>query len=204
MRSPRRKATPKVVGGKVQRKNRVDLSPAYWRVPPGQVVVERLRPGPGHRHILRKSDVETFIGLLPDWDELSKGLRAVLLAPGEGNTDGWCDNGIVAVCAWERELWQKLKIAHVKAHADLLSRLDVRIVRRHDSLGAYDELQWTEPQIRAYQLLHILLHELGHHHDRMTTRSQRAAARGEGYAETYARKYEEVIWSRYLETFDLH
>lgn len=56
MRSPRHKSTPQVVGGKVRRKNRVDLWPAYWRVPPGQVVVERLRPGPVRRHILRKSD----------------------------------------------------------------------------------------------------------------------------------------------------
>jgi len=47
---------------------------------------------------------------------------------------------------------------------------------------------WTEGQARAFQLVHVLLHELGHHHDRMTTRSQQNAARGERLAEEYARR----------------
>ena len=63
--------------------------------------------------------------------------------------------------------------------------------------------KWTEAQARAYQLLHIFLHELGHHHDRMTTKSKSDASRGELYAEAYALKYEAEIWMRYLETFDL-
>jgi hypothetical protein len=35
----------------------------------------------------------------------------------------------------------------------------------------------------------------------MTTRSKRAAARGEGYAEAYALQYEERIWESYLRAF---
>ena len=61
--------------------------------------------------------------------------------------------------------------------------------------------RFTEAQVKAYQLLHILLHELGHHHDRMTTRSQREAARGEDFAEQYALRYEQTIWERYVELF---
>ena len=50
---------------------------------------------------------------------------------------------------------------------------------------------------------HILLHEFGHHHDRMTTKSMRAS-RGEPYAEEYARRYEALIWKDYLKVFTLY
>ena len=63
--------------------------------------------------------------------------------------------------------------------------------------------EFTESQARAYQLLHILLHELGHHHDRITTKSQVRASRGEPYAEAYALQHEALIWERYLDTFGI-
>jgi len=55
----------------------------------------------------------------------------------------------------------------------------------------------------AYQLLHIFLHELGHHCDRMSTKSRRDSGRGEPFAEEWAYRYERVLWDRYLETFGL-
>lgn len=67
--------------------------------------------------------------------------------------------------------------------------------------GCY-ELRFTEGTARAYQLLHIFLHELGHHYDRMTTRSKRTS-RGEPYAESYATKHAETVWDRYLAEFGL-
>jgi hypothetical protein len=66
-----------------------------------------------------------------------------------------------------------------------------------------EQLKWTESQARAYQLLHVLLHEFGHHHDRMTNRSKTRAARGEPYAERYALRYEAGIWDAYLQEFGL-
>ena len=63
--------------------------------------------------------------------------------------------------------------------------------------------KFTEAQVRGFQLLDVLLHELGHHHDRMTTRSQRGAERGEAYAEAYAVQYESLIWDQYLRKFPL-
>ena len=49
----------------------------------------------------------------------------------------------------------------------------------------------------------IFLHELGHHHDRMTTRSRRGTARGEAYAENYALAYADRIWDGYVDAFGL-
>ena len=51
------------------------------------------------------------------------------------------------------------------------------------------------------QTLATLLHELGHHHDRMTTKLKRDAVRGESYAEAYAKAYTDRIWSQYREAF---
>ena len=65
------------------------------------------------------------------------------------------------------------------------------------------ELRWSAAQARAFQLLHILPHEIGHHHDQITTRRQRAAARGEPYAERYAHRVLDAVWGRYTATFGL-
>jgi len=51
-------------------------------------------------------------------------------------------------------------------------------------------------------MMHILLHELGHHHDRITTKSRARTARGEPYAETYAREYGDRLWDAYFREFN--
>lgn len=60
---------------------------------------------------------------------------------------------------------------------------------------------FSDASIQAFLLLHVLLHELGHHHDRMTSRPRGAITRGESYAEEYARKYEKLIWADYCRIF---
>jgi hypothetical protein len=200
MRYINRKTTPRVRRGKVQRKNRWKLTPNYYNTSQHTLLVDRRKPGPGYRHILRKCDVERFIALLPDWKELSRGLNAVVLAPGDYNTGGWHTAGVVAVCAWERDLWQETENWFHEDHQAVLDKIGVPSEPTDDG---YVLIKWTESTIHAYQLTHILLHELGHHHDRMTTRSRRRAARGEGYAEQYALQYADRIWERYLTDFGL-
>jgi hypothetical protein len=63
-------------------------------------------------------------------------------------------------------------------------------------LGAF-----TETSAQAFLLVHVLVHELGHHHDRMTSPSRRDCTRGEPYAEEYARRYEDRIWPAYCRVF---
>jgi hypothetical protein len=50
-------------------------------------------------------------------------------------------------------------------------------------------------------LLDVLLHELGHHHDQRSTRSRRAPARGERFAEDYAAGLLTAVWPAYAERF---
>jgi hypothetical protein len=193
-----RKTTPKVKDGKVQKKNRSELSRHYKNYIQDRPFIDRLPPGPGYRHVLLKRDVEAFLEILPDWDELSKDLDAVLLAEGDLDCFGWHRPGIVAVCAWERELECESARLFVDEHREVLDRLGVPCERRSHQVYY---LRWTEQSVKGFQLMHILLHELGHHHDRMTTRSRREASRGENYAEQYALRYADRIWDEYFKRF---
>jgi hypothetical protein len=182
-----RKTAPGVRHGDVQRKNN-------WReTEPRGAFIVRERPGAGYRHVLTVADVETFLDLLPEREAMCRGLHTVLLARAAYGADGWHVPGVVAVCAWSRELWIEPTDHWLREHRELLERLGVE--RSSDG-----RLELSLSQIRAYQLLHVLLHELGHHHDAMTTRSGRAG-RGEPYAEGYAWHYERLIWTRYVERF---
>jgi hypothetical protein len=202
MQQRNRKTTPRVKNGVVQKKQNWAQSTDYFYAPDrSAIVIDRQRPGEGYRHILRTTDIYKFLDILPDWENLAVGLNAVVLARGENGTDGWHNTGVVAVCAWEVDLWREYNpdTEFYANHAPIFERLGVMCKPLNDG---YIQCQFDERTVRAYQLLHILLHELGHHHDRMTTRSQADAARGEPYAEAYALEHEAKIWDAYWRVFD--
>ena len=114
---------------------------------------------------------------------------------------GWHWDGVVAICAWERELTLDWDTVFVNAHATILDRLGVeREIISDDPDGTW--CYFDEASIKGFQLMHILLHELGHHHDQMTTKSKRSCARGEKYAETYAMKHADLLWDAYFCVFN--
>ena len=197
-RSWARKTTPAVAGGRVLKKNRTGESPSLDNTEPTRPEFVRQSPGKGYKHLLLKRDMERFVGLLPNWEELSRGLRYILLDAGGQSCYGWHRHGIVALCAWDRELWQEYDPDFFAEHREVFERIGVPHERQADGYRCL----FTESTARAFQLLHILLHELGHHHDRMTTRSRRDAARGEPYAERYAREFEQLIFERYVSEFE--
>jgi hypothetical protein len=199
MRVCHRKTTPRVVHGKVQRKHRNDRGRDYSNT--RQVTVLREQPHAGYRHVLSPGDITAFINLLPQWDELAIGLHTILLSNRSWRCDGWFVPGTVAVCAWEAGLVRTMSPWYFEDHADLFRRLHVPCRRLDD--GDY-LAEFTEWGVRSFQLLHILLHELGHHHDRMTSPSRKQATRGERYAEEYARTHEHVVWNLYLRAFGGH
>jgi hypothetical protein len=194
-----RKSTPKVKSGQVQKKNKWVDTPNYYSHPPDQLIVEKRRPGKGYRHILSRRDIIKFIGLLPNWEELGVGLNAITLAEGGYGYDGYYGKHVVHVCAWHEDLWVTHCLRYYDDHKELLDRLGVRAVEEADGYLC----QYTLSQARAFQLLHILLHELGHHHDRIITPKDKRPNRGESYAEEYAFEYEAIIWDRYIEAFGL-
>jgi len=187
----------KVTGKTLRGAERVEPTPTYWNTKLSQPVVDKQRPGPGFRHVLRRSDVLRFIELIPNWDELAKDLDAIVLAEGDEETEGWYTEGVVGICAWDRKIWRRHPRHYYDENKGVFERLGVACERRGERVLC----KFTEKQAKAFQLLNILLHELGHHHDRINTRSKLECSRGEPYAEDYALKYEKIIWERYLEVF---
>lgn len=205
MRPCQRKSTPQVQGGKVQKKNDWGLTPNYYSHAQRDVIIDRKRPGAGYRHLLKQSDIRSFIGILPGWGEMSVGLDAVVLAPGEPGLFGYHTPGVVHLCAWELSewddpLWQDMDEECYQRRKSVLARSGVPCERVDDGYLC----KFNETTVRAHQLLRTLLHEFGHHHDRMTTRLKNDGSRGEAWADKYALRYEARIWERYLETFELH
>ena len=197
MRRFNRKTDPKVIGGLVQKKNNWALTPDYYNTRQSVPVIDRRRPGRGYRHLLRQRDVLDFIGILPEWDELSAGLDAVVLAPGSYYVYGYHTKGVVHVCAWDEDLWLTLTHAGYEQEREILERLRVPCERRDEDVLC----KFTEETARAHQLIATMLHELGHHHDRMTTKYKARPSRGEPYAEEYAGRYAERILVSYQEVF---
>lgn len=199
MISTQKKTSPKVIRGKVQKKNNWAETPNYYNESQHSLVIDRKRPGVGYRHLLKRKDILDFIEILPDWAELSRGLKGIVLAPGDWRIFGYHRLGVVHICAWDKDLWITLSKEGIEQEKFFLDRFGVVCEKRGNEVLC----KFSDGTARAHQLLATLLHELGHHHDRMTTRSKNGPCRGEGYAEDYAKKYTELIWTRYLETFGM-
>ncbi len=192
-----RRTATRIKKGKAQKKNRHARTPNYWNACQDDIQLDVENPGKGYKHFLKKRDIRQFLEILPNRDEIDVKFDAVLLCYGSSYIDGWYQNGVVGISAWPKEMTQAYSLEYFQAHKALFERLEVKYKIGKDTVTCY----FTENQIKAFQLLHILLHELGHHHDRITTKSKRRSARGENYAENYAFKCEEIIWNKYFECF---
>ena len=202
-----RRSAPRVRDGRVQKKNNwAPSADDYRAVRPSEIRFERVKPADGYRHLVTKDHVRRMLELLPDWNEIAVGVRAIELSS-DTDSYGWYQAGVVALCNWDANLWALEPLSFVEENADLLEALGVEHVPVGESefltdynefmasigrpprepTGTARELRWTEEQARAFLLLDVLPHELGHHHDRMTNRGRRVA-RGEPYAIEYARR----------------
>ena len=105
---------------------------------------------------------------------------------------------MIVLNSWEDDLTTLVfNSDYIKHHRALFERLGVAITE--NEVGS-PMLRFDEDSARAFQLLHILLHELGHHHYRIMHGRGRYGG-SEKYAETYAFKMERKIWKRYCEAF---
>jgi hypothetical protein len=213
-----RRTATKVRDGRVQPKNNWRRSPNCYRVPQWVPAIDRRRPGDGYRHLLLKRDIERFVDLLPHWEDVSRGLDVIVLDRGGQGCDGWYNSGVLALCAWPVNLVDELDNEWYEDHRDFLDPIGFRVedqtpekirLREEWGLPVADDQRgpfvahWTPDTARAYQLCHVFLHELGHHIDRMCTRSRTDIPRGEDWAEQYAWAYEVMVLERYFEEFGL-
>lgn len=197
-----RKTAMRVRDGRVAKKN--NWAPDrhdYYARPQSEILIERVAPGPGYRHVVTVRQLRDFIELLPDWDELALGLDAISIWSGNDDWLGKSNPGVVVITAWDKDLWwsdaSRSWLAEVES---LLEALEVDVVESPSGDKDLAEVRWTEPQARAFMLLDVLVHELGHHHDRMTGRNP-TIDRGEPYAMAYARRVQDEILPAYLQHF---
>lgn len=149
------------------------------------------------RHVVTKDDVGRFVRVVPDWDAASHGLRAICLAGERHDCDGWYNEGELAVCAWPRRMTSSLEPDWYFGHRRLLDRIGADI----DFCDNKIVCRWTDKTARAYLLLHVFLHELGHHVDRLAGGVAGEFRGGEGWAERFAFEYEALTWERYIAEF---
>ena len=185
----------------------VNTGRSYRKLTRGQInpdssnllTIDRVAPGKGFRHFLLKKDILSFIELLPQWSGLSRGLTQIVLARGEAGCDGWYGGNVLAINAWERDLWRVVPPDYYSNHCLLFASLGVECIKQ----GRNYLCKFSITAVRAFQLLHVFLHELGHHYDKITTKKKLDVSRGELFAEQYAARYGELIWQRYIERFGL-
>ena len=186
-----RRTATKIVGGRALRKNNHTPDRGdYFVWPQDEIRIDRRRPAPGHRHLITVADLRAFLPLLPDWDEAAAGLNAIVLDD-EPGCMGWCGDGVVAITGWEAELWwDDAETSFVELHRHVFERIGVEF---EECEPDHWQVRWSERQAHAFQLLHILPHEMGHHHDRTSG--------GEPFAERYANKVLDEVWDAYCVTF---
>jgi len=159
-----------------------------------------VRAGSGSRHVTTRQDVWKFLRFLPEWKRVSTDLDLIYLAAGSYDYDGWYEypqRPTIALCAWPDDLIMRPLTEYYMEHRAIFRMLGVSCEpTEHGDMIC----QFTEESARAYQLVHILLHELGHHHYRITEGKGRSAGT-EKYAEGYAIRWMHRIWKNYCEQF---
>ena len=194
-----RKSAIRVKEGTVQKKNRHTKTPNYWNTYQDDIQIDVENPGKDFKHFLKKRDIKLFLEILPNREEIDFRFDAVVLTYGSHSLDGWYRNGVIGICAWVKSMSREMNKEYFEDHKAIFEKLNVKYTMKEDFVMC----DFTENQIKAFQLLHILLHEIGHHHDRINTKKKSTCGRGEKYAESYAYKYEQVIWNEYFKHFPL-
>jgi hypothetical protein len=195
-----RKSTPKVSGGNVLRKNNHKLTPNYWNTTQKEIQIDSEKPGKGYKHFLKKKDILKFIEIIPNWKVYSQYLDGILLEYGDTSHDGvYYYSGVICISSWPKDKDVELGKGYFKEHKALLKRLGVKFTEKRD----FYFCEFNEDQIKAFQLLHIFLHELGHHYDRIKTKFRQSTARGEKFAEDFAFEHEKKMLNIYQEKFNV-
>jgi hypothetical protein len=192
-----RKTSPKVIGGLVQRKNN------HFKTARNGYVVDRKRAGKGYRHVIKKKDIHDFTDIIPDWEVICEGIESIILGAGDEFLDGlyrhynYEDTGIIWLSAWHENLWVEFNDAYFKQHQWHFDMLGVVYEKKVEEWSCH----FTETQAKGFMLLHIFLHELGHHVDKLRSRKKNIIRGGEEFAENYANQTLVEIWPDYCAKF---
>jgi len=191
-----RRTATKVKDGRVQRKNRHKPTGHYG------YVLDRESPGRGYRHVLTKRDVQAFVNIIQDWQRLSERLERIVLSAAKVGCDAEYafyhreETGGIFLCAWREDFWVELNRNYFDSHREVFDKLGVSF----DCPERVVFCRFTEPQARAFMLLHVFMHELGHHYDYIHQK-HRGSTKGECYAEKFATNRFSQLLPEYVRVF---
>ena len=193
----KRKTTPKVRSGKVAKKNNHNLTSLEG------YIVDRERPEKGFKHVIKKKEIHDFIDIIPGWSEFSDGIHYIVLDTGGDNFDGiyrhfdFDKTGSIWLSAWPEELWIDCDDEYFKEHKCHFDMIGIVYEQNDDEWICH----FTESGAKAFMLMHIFLHELGHHVDKLRSRNQDMMVGGEDFAEKFANTMFNKVWPLYIKKF---
>ncbi|MBC8002377.1 MAG: hypothetical protein H7X97_07290 [Opitutaceae bacterium] len=143
-----------------------------------------------------------FINIIPEWHRYSDRLERIVLAGREDGYDGSHvfhpreETGSIFLNAWPEDLWMEIVTPYFDAHESIFERVGVSFDRRKDCVVC----RFTARQARAFMLLHVFMHELGHHYDRINQKHL-DSWKGEDYAERFATSRFDQMFPAYVGVF---
>jgi len=146
--------------------------------------------------------VQAFIDIVPEWDRFSERLERIAIVGSSDGHDGLYEfyhreeTGAIFLLAWPDDLWMDVATPYFDAHQQIFERLGVSYDRLPDAVMC----RFTEAQARAFVLLHVFMHELGHHYDQIHQKHL-ATTKGEDYAERFATSRFEQLFPTYVRVF---
>lgn len=191
-----RRTATRVKDGRVRRKNRNrPTARDGW-------ILHRESPGHGFCHVASKEDIRAFVEIIPDWERYSERLERIVLAKANGDCDGAHEffhreeTGAIYLHAWNEELWTDLSPNYFESHKSIFELLGVSFDPGHDLVLC----RFTPAQAKAFVLLHVFMHELGHHYDRILQKHL-DSCKGEEYAERFAARHLKELFPKYVRVF---
>jgi hypothetical protein len=176
-----RRTSTKVVNGRVTRKSRSILSEDCG------YQIRKEPAGRGFTHVVSPAQLREFLKIVPGWSEAAFRLGEIVLAGGSRKSFGYHSSfrhsklGLIALCAWPKELWIPVSTEFHQENRRVLEALGVDCRKELSGMTA----RFTIAQARAFSLLDVFLHELGHHQDWLRRRGYRLPDT-ERIAEAYA------------------
>lgn len=190
-----RRTSTKVINGVVSPKNREDATD------PRPYEIIREPSGRGYRHVVSARQLEQFIRLIPEADRLLEGVERIVLSGGD-SAFGWHRRShrrkvaVIELCAWPKSLWTPMPLWYFRLHQRYFDAFRVGY-----SLGERPIMcRFNTAQARAFSLLHVFLHELGHHQDWKHRRGGYFPGE-ELYADEFAFRYFDQLLPPYRKQF---
>ncbi len=143
-----RRTSTKVINGVVSPKNREDATD------PRPYAIIREPAGRGFRHVVSACQLEQFIRLIPEADQLLQGVERIVLSGGSEKVYGWHRDlwrrkvATIELCAWTKDIWAPMSVRYFRQHQPYLEASGSRTPWRKLPFSA--DSQWRRAGLSVF------------------------------------------------------